>query len=45
LVFFDDVPNAHVIMGAVVVAGSSVFVIWSENRSRRAEALLETRAL
>jgi drug/metabolite transporter (DMT)-like permease len=45
LVFFDDVPNAHVIMGAVVVAGSSLFVIWSENRSRRAEALLETRAL
>jgi drug/metabolite transporter (DMT)-like permease len=33
LMFFDDVPSVHLIIGAVVVAGSSMFVMWSEHKS------------
>lgn len=42
MMFFDDVPSVHLILGACVVAGASLFVIWSEQRQLQAQSLIST---
>ncbi len=38
LMFFSDIPSPQLILGAIIVAGSGTFVIWSERRKRKSRA-------
>jgi drug/metabolite transporter (DMT)-like permease len=44
IMFFGDIPSFSLVIGALIVAGSSLFVVWSENRSRRSAALIQAEA-